>query len=97
MSSDAEKKQRERFVANDRIPDHQTDPNETPGQQFERQEPGKGLQQTIDRLPEEFKMAIVLRGIQELSYDEIAVALKTSRSGQFVPEFSGGGSSSSRC
>ncbi len=72
------KKQQKRIVSNDHILEHQVDPNENPAQHLERQELGKCLQDAIERLPEEFKLAIVLREIQELSYDEIAVVLETS-------------------
>ena len=69
------KKQQERFVVDDRVIQAQVAPDGDPGQQLERQELGKRLQEGIEGLPEEFKLAIVLREIQELSYDEIAETL----------------------
>ena len=54
------------------------DPADLPHRTLERNE----LQETIGRavatLPEEFRMAVVMRDIQGLSYEEIATALKCS-------------------
>ena len=73
-----QKKHRERLVIDERVLAAQPDPGDTPGQQMERAELQTRLQQAIDELPEEFKLAIVLREIQELSYEEIAQALTCS-------------------
>ena len=72
------KKRRERVVSDERLLETRADPNESPGYHLERQELHKRLQEAIDRLPEEFKIAIVLREIQELSYEEISKTLKCS-------------------
>ncbi len=72
------KKQQERFVSDERVLNSRTDPNENPGQHLERKELHKRLQEAIEQLPEEFKIAIILRELQELSYEEIAKTLNTS-------------------
>ncbi len=72
------KKRQERFISDERIFAMQSDPQENPGQHLERQELQRQLQEAINRLPEEFKLAIVLREIQELSYEDIGIALNCS-------------------
>jgi RNA polymerase sigma-70 factor (ECF subfamily) len=67
-----QKKHRERLIADERVLEVQPDPGDTPGQRLERAELQIQLQQALDELPDEFKMAIVLREIQGLSYEEIA-------------------------
>jgi RNA polymerase sigma-70 factor (ECF subfamily) len=71
-------KKQARFVSDDQILETRPDPNENPGQQLEREELHKHLQEAINQLPGEFKLAIVLREIQELSYEEIAKTLNCS-------------------
>jgi len=72
------KKRQERFISNERLLETRTDPSENPGQHLERQELHRRLQEAINRLPEEFRLAIVLREIQDLSYEEISKTLKCS-------------------
>lgn len=72
------KRWRKRVISDERLLETRIDPNENPGYHFERQELHRRLQEAIDRLPEEFKVAIVLREIQELSYEEISKTLKCS-------------------
>lgn len=72
------KKYQERFVFDAQLLDTRSDLSENPGRRLERQELHKRLQEAIDQLPEEFKLAIVLREIQDLSYEEIAKTLKCS-------------------
>lgn len=72
------KKERERFVSDDQLLEAQADPNAASGRHLERQELQQRLQDAIDGLPEEFRLAIILREIQELSYEEIATVLKCS-------------------
>jgi len=72
------KKRQKRFISNAHLLAQQTDPHENPGQRLERRELHTRLQEAIEQLPEEFKVAIVLREIQELSYEEIAQTLKCS-------------------
>lgn len=72
------KKERERFVSDDRLLEAQADPNTALGQHLERQELQHRVQDAIDHLPKEFKLAIILREVQELSYEEIATVLKCS-------------------
>lgn len=73
-----QKKHRGRIVTDEGILDKQPDTGETPGQYMERQELYQRLQSALEQLPEEFKLAVILRDIQELSYDEIAKTLKCS-------------------
>ncbi len=72
------KRLQDHIVADDRVLDIQSDPQAGPAQTLERQEMGQMLQEAIERLPEEFRLAVVLREIQDLSYDEIATTLKCS-------------------
>jgi RNA polymerase sigma-70 factor (ECF subfamily) len=69
---------KERVVSDERALEVHPDPNATPGEQIVRQELQEHLQNAIDHLPEEFRLAIVLREIQGLSYEEIATALQCS-------------------
>lgn len=62
----------------DEVVERHADPQADPSQTLARQELQEALQEAIDRLPEEFRLAIVLREIQGLSYDEIAAALRCS-------------------
>ena len=72
------KKRRERFVSDEQLLETRTDPNETPAHLLEQEQLQRRLQEALDRLPEEFKLAIVLGEMQGLSYQEIANALKCS-------------------
>ena len=72
------KKRENRFVPDDEFLETWTDPNETPHHLLEQEQLHRRLQGAIARLPEEFKMAVVLREIEDLSYQEIAGALKCS-------------------
>ena len=72
------KKRQERFVLDEALLESRSNPDEHPQRDLARKELHEQLQAAIERLPEEFKLAIVLREIQELSYDEIAAILKTS-------------------
>jgi RNA polymerase sigma-70 factor (ECF subfamily) len=72
------KKRQERFVSDEELLARQIEVNEHPGRHLARKELHQQLQSAIDRLPEEFKVAIVLREIQELSYEEISQALNCS-------------------
>lgn len=72
------KKREKRFVSDNYFLETQTDPDETPHHLLEQEQLQRRLQEAVDRLPEEFKTAIVLREIEGLSYQEIAGALKCS-------------------
>jgi RNA polymerase sigma-70 factor (ECF subfamily) len=72
------KKRKERFVSDEQLLETRTDPNETPAHLLEQEQLQRRLREALDRLPEEFKLAIVLREMQGLSYQEIANALKCS-------------------
>ncbi|MFM7100050.1 MAG: RNA polymerase sigma factor [Verrucomicrobiota bacterium] len=45
---------------------------ESPFRQVEMNELGRRIQQTLDRLPEEYRILLLLVADQELSYDEVA-------------------------
>jgi RNA polymerase sigma-70 factor (ECF subfamily) len=47
-----------------------------PGDHLEQNELGRAIQHAIDQLPEKYKSVIVLRDIEELSYDEIGEILR---------------------
>ena len=53
-----------------------SDPGEHPGQLLERKELRRQIEAAMAELPEDFRMAIVLRDLQGLAYEEIAAALK---------------------
>lgn len=72
------KKRQERFVSDDELLERRSHSDDHPEQELTRKELQEQLQAAIESLPEEFKLAIVLREIQELSYEEIAATLKTS-------------------
>ncbi|MCP4402640.1 MAG: sigma-70 family RNA polymerase sigma factor [bacterium] len=72
------KKRQERFVSDEALLDTHTEPDAHPERDLARKELRGQLQRAIDRLPEEFKVAIVLREIQGLSYEESATALGIS-------------------
>jgi RNA polymerase sigma-70 factor (ECF subfamily) len=72
------KKRQERFVLDERLLETRSNPKENPDQSLERKELHSHLQNAINQLPEEFKLAIVLREIQDLSYEEISKTLKCS-------------------
>jgi RNA polymerase sigma-70 factor, ECF subfamily len=71
-------KRRNRFVSDDRTLETRADPAAHPGEHIARQELQHQLQAALNQLPEEFKLAVVLREIQGLSYDEIAETLRCS-------------------
>ena len=54
------------------------DPGETPEQQVLRDELGHVLQEAIESLPMDQRIAVVLSDIQGMSYEEIATAMSTS-------------------
>ena len=72
------KTMKERIVSDEQALTVHPDPDATPGEQIVLQEFQEHLQNAIDHLPEEFRLAIVLREIQGLSYEEIATALQCS-------------------
>lgn len=72
------KKRERRFVSDEQMLNSHADPQAHTHDALERQELQEQLQGAINQLPEEFKLAIVLREIQDLSYEEIAATLKCS-------------------
>jgi RNA polymerase sigma-70 factor (ECF subfamily) len=72
------KNRKEHFVSDAQLLETRIDPNENPAHVLEQEQLQRRLQEALDRLPEEFKLAIVLREMQGLSYQEIANALKCS-------------------
>ncbi len=55
------------------------DARQGPDHGLERQERFERVQKAIDSLPEQYRLPVVLRYLQELSYDEIAVFIGASR------------------
>ena len=55
-----------------------TDGHDTPEQHAVRSEARRSISAFIQELPEDMRAAVVLRDIQGLSYDDIAVALNTN-------------------
>ena len=68
----------DRVIADDGVLETQADPQADQARELEQQEIQQSLQDAIERLPEEFRLAIVLREIQDLSYEEIAATLHCS-------------------
>ncbi len=52
------------------------DTNAGPGDHLEQNELGRAIQHAIDQLPEKYKSVIVLRDIEELSYEQIGEILR---------------------
>ena len=52
------------------------DKNAGPGDHLEQNELGRAIQHAIDQLPEKYKSVIVLRDIEELSYEQIGEILR---------------------
>lgn len=55
-----------------------TDTGEGPVEYAERQEVQAAVQRAINRLPDEYRVVIILRDLQGLTYQEIAAALGTT-------------------
>jgi len=72
------KKRKERYVSDEQLLETRTDPNETPVHHLEQEQLQRRLQEAVDRLPKEFRLAVALREMQGLSYKEIAKALNCS-------------------
>ncbi len=72
------KRLNDRMVGDDGVLDRHPDPQADPARTLEQQELQQALQDAIEQLPEEYRLAIVLREIQDLSYDEIAAILHCS-------------------
>ena len=60
------------------IGDRYTVPDTVPGEAYEKEEMRELVRNALESLPEDQRMAIVLREYQDLSYVEIAVALNCS-------------------
>lgn len=52
------------------------DMNAGPGDHLEQNELGRAIQRAIDQLPEKYKSVIVLRDIEEMSYEQIGEILR---------------------
>ena len=50
--------------------------NAGPGDHLEQNELGRAIQHAIDQLPEKYKSVIVLRDVEELSYEQIGEILR---------------------
>jgi RNA polymerase sigma-70 factor (ECF subfamily) len=55
----------------DLVWEHSSAPSDNPLRVLETSELGQRIQQTLDRLPEEYRLLLLLVADQELSYDEI--------------------------
>lgn len=53
------------------------DPAASPEERTERRDQGRRVREALLRLPDEFRAAVILRDVNELSYEEIAAALRT--------------------
>jgi RNA polymerase sigma-70 factor, ECF subfamily len=69
---------RQRLVTDEGVLEMQADPRSDQARTLAQQELQQALEEAMARLPEEFRLAIVLREIQDLSYEEIAQALRCS-------------------
>lgn len=72
-SLDEEREGEEGFRRNEPV-----DETDLPGAGMERSEKMRKIEEIIADLPEDFRMVIVLRDMQELSYEEVAEALDCS-------------------
>lgn len=60
------------------IPRQTVDESESPSERAERQEVREAVQRAVNRLPEGYRVVVILRDLQDYSYHEIADLLKTS-------------------
>jgi len=65
-------------VSDEQVLEVQADHNALPAQHSGQPDLQRHLQEAIEDLPEEFKLAIVLREIQDLPYEDIARTLNCS-------------------
>ena len=72
------KKRQKRFISDETAMQNQMATHGHPGEHLDRQELRQQVESALAQLPEEFRMAILLREVQELSYEEIASALNVS-------------------
>ena len=82
VALNALRKQRVRyFIRIDEYFEKADDENEQPDVLFEKEEEQKLIEEAIAKLPEKQKAVFILRYHEELSYEEIALILKTSVGG----------------
>jgi RNA polymerase sigma-70 factor (ECF subfamily) len=62
----------------ERKPPEPQDPGDLPPEQMGRAELSASIQAAIDSLPEDFRMIVILRDVQNLSYEEVAEVLNCS-------------------
>ena len=82
--SELRKRKRRQFFSLDSSPQENSskegfelpDKGAGPGDHLEQNELGRAIQHAIDQLPEKYKSVIVLRDIEELSYDQIGEILR---------------------
>lgn len=55
------------------------DPGQEPRELIERQEVREFVQRALAQLPEDFRMVMVMRDVQSMSYEEIAAAMDCSK------------------
>jgi RNA polymerase sigma-70 factor (ECF subfamily) len=67
-----------RMSVNQPLPDDLSSPGPSPEKEYQSKETAQTLQQALQRLPEKLRVVVVLREIEELSYEEIAKVLNVS-------------------
>ncbi len=72
------KKRQSRFVSDEEALRTHVAEHGNPKQAVEQKELQQSIQEALNKLPEEYRMAVVLREIHELSYEEIAQTLHIS-------------------
>ena len=75
---DYRRKSRREVFRSEPLTEDQPSDERSPHQLYESEEISESVQLALQKLPEKLRAAIVLREIEELSYEEIAKALHTS-------------------
>ena len=75
---DYKKKSRPEQAEDESVIDDLTSTDASPEQRYQSKEIGQAIQAALQKLPEHLRAAIVLKEIEELSYEEIAAVLDTS-------------------
>ena len=75
---DYKKKSRPEQAEDESVIDDLASTEPSPEQRYQSKEIGQAIQAALQKLPEQLRAAIVLKEIEELSYEEIAEALDTS-------------------
>ncbi len=75
---DCKKKSRPEQAEDESVIDDLASTELSPEQRYQSKEIGQAIQAALQKLPEHLRAAIVLKEIEELSYEEIAAVLDTS-------------------